>query len=90
MDLFQIAWRWVVRHASEEVPSEYALCEFECRKPQCLQWEWANCARRIRQAEGGLMPRSASGRNFSAFEANPSQPSGRESYLPQESVHGEC
>jgi len=31
-----------------DVPAENAVCEFECRKLQCNEGEWANCSRRTR------------------------------------------
>jgi len=48
---------------SREVPAEKALCEFDCRKPQCFEGEWENCMRRIRRAGGELMPLKAPGRS---------------------------
>lgn len=39
-----------------EVPAEDALCEFDCRKNQCMQDEWATCMRRLSNAAGELMP----------------------------------
>ena len=39
-----------------EVPEDHALCEFDCRKTQCTEGEWENCARRLQHAAGQLMP----------------------------------
>jgi hypothetical protein len=43
---------WII----SEIPQEVALCEFDCRKGQCSQEEWAACKRRISRAAGELMP----------------------------------
>ena len=56
-------WRWLVGHVTREVPVEDALCEFDCRKPQCFEGEWSNCMRRLRRASGELMPLKTQGRN---------------------------
>jgi len=53
------SWQWVKGQIVGEVPEENELCEFDCRKQQCAQGEWATCDRRLRRAEGELMPRSA-------------------------------
>ena len=39
-----------------EVPAGDALCEYDCRKKQCVQGEWASCDRRLSHAAGELMP----------------------------------
>jgi hypothetical protein len=49
-------WSWLNSHFIGEVPSESALCEFDCRKPQCLDEDWAHCERRLTRAAGELMP----------------------------------
>jgi len=43
-------WRWLKDKIVGEVPPEVALCEFDCRKGQCTQEEWANCERRLSRA----------------------------------------
>ena len=48
--------RWLKEQMVKDVPPETALCEFDCRKPQCLEGEWAGCERRLSQAAGELMP----------------------------------
>jgi hypothetical protein len=63
MKLLRTVWRWMVGEISREVPVEDALCEFDCRKPQCFEGEWENCMRRIRRASGELMPLKAPGRS---------------------------
>ena len=56
MQRFRTVWRWLMGHISREVPVEDALCEFDCRKPQCFEGEWENCLRRMRRAAGELIP----------------------------------
>jgi len=63
MKLLRTVWRWMVGRISREVPAEDALCEFDCRKPQCFEGEWENCMRRVERAAGELMPLKAPGRN---------------------------
>jgi hypothetical protein len=63
MKRFRSLWRWLAGQISREVPAEDALCEFDCRKPQCREGEWENCMRRLRRAAGELMPLKAPGRN---------------------------
>ncbi len=49
-------WGWVRGQIVREVPEGIALCEFDCRKEQCVMGEWATCDRRQRKAAGELMP----------------------------------
>lgn len=49
-------WRWFAHELIKDVPEDLALCEFDCRKPQCTYREWSNCERRLKGAEGELMP----------------------------------
>ncbi len=56
MKLFRNIWDWVKGHVIGEVPAYDALCEFDCRKPQCSEGEWENCTRRLQRAAGELMP----------------------------------
>ncbi len=45
-------WQWFVERWVSNVPAEIMVCEFECRKEQCLQGEWDTCEQRIlRSAE---------------------------------------
>ena len=48
--------QFVKRGIVADVPEPIALCEFDCRKGQCLQGEWAACDRRIHKASGELFP----------------------------------
>ena len=58
LGFFAQAWRWLKGQFVREVPPEIALCEFDCRKEQCMNDEWATCERRLSQAAGELMPDS--------------------------------
>ena len=49
-------WQWFKDQWIREVPEEFALCEFDCRKLQCLEGQWATCDRRLSHASGELMP----------------------------------
>jgi hypothetical protein len=31
----------------DDVPPEYAVCEFHCRKPRCVSAEWLHCEGRL-------------------------------------------
>jgi hypothetical protein len=63
MKVHQSVWRWVVGQVSGDVPVEDALCEFDCRKPQCFEGEWEKCMRRLGRAAGELMPVKAPAQN---------------------------
>jgi len=56
MNLLRSAWGWLRRQIVDDVPPEAALCEFDCRKPQCYAGEWETCERRLHNAAGELMP----------------------------------
>ena len=56
MSLPRNIWDWVRRQFIDEVPEGDALCEFDCRKPQCTEGEWETCDRRLRRGAGELMP----------------------------------
>lgn len=49
-------WQWVKNQIAQDVPASGALCEYDCRKPQCTEEEWATCERRIQRAAGELWP----------------------------------
>ncbi len=42
--------RWLAEQV-QDVPEDIALCEFDCRKPECLVGEWETCERRLRWIE---------------------------------------
>jgi curli biogenesis system outer membrane secretion channel CsgG len=52
-------WQWVKDQIVQEVPDDIAVCEYDCRKPQCVMGEWETCDRRLLKAAGEVMPRSA-------------------------------
>jgi hypothetical protein len=54
--LFARIWRRIKGEVVGDVPAEDALCEFDCRKNQCMKDEWATCERRLSRAAGELMP----------------------------------
>jgi hypothetical protein len=56
MNLLRRIWDWVAGQFISEVPEDEALCEFDCRKPQCREGEWESCVRRLQRAAGELMP----------------------------------
>ena len=56
MNLARTIWGWIRRQTISEVPESDALCEFDCRKPQCYEGEWETCQRRLQHAAGELMP----------------------------------
>ena len=45
------AWAWFAGELIHDVPEDLALCEFDCRKPQCTYSEWSSCERRLKRAE---------------------------------------
>jgi len=49
-------WQWFKRQWINDVPEDIAMCEFDCRKGQCLYDEWESCERRITRGAGELMP----------------------------------
>jgi hypothetical protein len=51
-------WQWLKDQIVQEVGEADGLCEFDCRKPQCTEEEWATCERRIQNAAGELWPDS--------------------------------
>jgi len=59
MNLLRNIWDWARGHIVSEVSEDDALCEFDCRKPQCVEGEWEYCTRRLQQAAGELMPTKA-------------------------------
>jgi len=69
---------WVRRQIVEEVPEDSALCEFDCRKPQCHEGEWASCERRLQRAAGELMPEKKPEAEMAAEStpATPASPAG--------------
>jgi hypothetical protein len=56
MNLPRHIWDWLRRQFVDEVPEDDALCEFDCRKPQCNEGEWEVCPRRLQRGVGEFMP----------------------------------
>ena len=52
-------WEWLKDQIAQDVPEAEGLCEFDCRKQQCTEEEWASCERRIQKAAGELWPESS-------------------------------
>lgn len=53
---FRRLWQVVKRQIVDDAPEDLAICEFDCRKGQCLQDEWETCVRRISKGAGELLP----------------------------------
>lgn len=49
-------WQWMKDQIAQDVPAAHGLCEYDCRKQQCTEEEWATCERRIGRAAGELWP----------------------------------
>jgi hypothetical protein len=49
-------WQWMKNQIARDVPASDGLCEYDCRKQQCTEEEWATCERRIGRAAGELWP----------------------------------
>jgi hypothetical protein len=52
--IFARTWQWFKNQIVADVPPETAVCEFDCRKQECKQEDWANCERRLSHAAGEL------------------------------------
>ena len=52
-------WQWLKDQIAQDVPESDGLCEYDCRKQECTEEEWATCDRRIRKAAGELWPESS-------------------------------
>ena len=52
-------WQWLKCQIVQRVPEADALCEYDCRKQQCVDGEWATCERRLVKAKGELWPEAA-------------------------------
>jgi len=44
-------WAWL-RNQIQEVPPELAVCEFDCREPECTVRDWRVCPLRNMTAQG--------------------------------------
>jgi hypothetical protein len=54
--LYRKLWQWTKDQIAQDVPASDGLCEYDCRKQQCTEEEWATCERRIGRAAGELWP----------------------------------
>jgi len=54
--LYKRLWQWTKDQIAQDVPASDGLCEYDCRKQQCTEEEWATCERRIGRAAGELWP----------------------------------
>jgi hypothetical protein len=52
-------WQWLKDQIAQDVQETDGLCEYDCRKQQCTEEEWATCERRIHKASGELWPESS-------------------------------
>ena len=59
---FHRLWQFVRLKIIGDVPEDIGICEFDCRKGQCVQGEWHICDRRIRKGAGELYPDSRFGK----------------------------
>lgn len=64
-------WQWIKDQIVQPVPEQDALCEYDCRKGQCSEGEWADCDRRLHKAAGELYPESRSPTSPTTPQANP-------------------
>ena len=51
-------WQFVKRQFIDDVPEDLAICEFDCRKGQCIQDEWDTCGRRTGKGAGDATGRA--------------------------------
>ena len=49
-------WSKLANELIQDAPEDVAICEFDGRKPQCANKDWSSCERRLKKAEGELMP----------------------------------
>ena len=67
-------WQWLKDQIAQDVPEANGLCEYDCRKQQCTEEEWATCERRIHKGAGELWPESSPPpRGETSLGARPSQ-----------------
>jgi hypothetical protein len=49
-------WSWFKDQIWQDARKAVAVCEFDCRRQQCTEKEWATCERRINEENCGLSP----------------------------------
>jgi len=59
---FHRLWRFVKGQIVDDPREDLAICQFDCRKGQCVQSEWEACDRRIHKGAGELFPSSPLGK----------------------------
>jgi len=48
VNCFYRSWQWFRNHIIQNVPEDYAICEFDCREPHCTIGEGEKCEVRLR------------------------------------------
>jgi hypothetical protein len=43
-------WQRLKNEIAQEVPEDYAQCEFNCKKLHCSVGDWENCENRLRSS----------------------------------------
>lgn len=51
--IFDRGWRFLMHQLIQDVPETIALCEFDCREPNCSAERWATCERRLKHEQLG-------------------------------------
>jgi hypothetical protein len=82
LTLHRKTWQWLKDQIAQDVPEADGLCEYDCRRQQCTEEEWATCERRINKAAGELWPESSSPRREANPGAKPS-PTAPQSSVPR-------
>ena len=49
--MFDRGWRFLMNQLIQDVPKSIAICEFDCREPDCTAERWLTCERRLKQLE---------------------------------------
>ena len=47
--------RWLTDQIIQDIPSDIAVCEYDCRKIQCTSVEWEACESRCAQPHNPLI-----------------------------------
>ena len=48
VNYFYRSWQWFRNQIIQDVPEDYAVCEFDCRKPHCTTGDAEKCVIRLR------------------------------------------
>jgi len=57
--IFDRGWRFLMDHLIQDVPESIAVCEFDCRQPDCTPEQWASCEHRLRAVQQATTRRAA-------------------------------